>query len=112
MGTVNVYVRFKTSASEGTDARLILRNASYPENHRGFDAVISGGTAGFEVNGLSVGAEYVWTLVTCADSGAVQFEEHGRISVYRKSCACGNDFGGASITGDLTTCQVLYFSVR
>ncbi|MBP5311423.1 MAG: hypothetical protein J6112_01120 [Clostridia bacterium] len=122
MADIRAFVKFRTSATDGTDARLILRNATRPEHHRGFDAVVTDGTAEFEINGLSVGNDYVWTFVTCADSGAVQFEEHGRITVFRKKysmiasdgCAAGDNdvFGGAVISGDLTGCKVLKFSVR
>lgn len=117
MSMINAYVKFRTSATSGTEARLILRNASYPEKHRGINTIVREGTAEFEIDRLAVGAEYVWTLVTCADSGAVQFEEHGKITVFRRR-GCGDpggsaeDFGGAVISGDLTGCQVLKFAVR
>jgi hypothetical protein len=117
MSMINAYVKFKTFATDGTEARLILRNVTYPEKHRGFNAIVRDGTAEFDIDRLAPGAEYVWTLVSCADSGAVQFEEHGKISVF---CRHGSgaaeggsgDFGGAAITGDLTSCQVLKFAVR
>ena len=113
MSLRNAYVKFSTSATEGTEARLILRNVTYPERHRGYNAIVRGGTAEFELDRLATGAEYVWTLVSCADSGAVQFEEHGRITVFRKQTGDpDNDFGGAVISGDLTACQVLKFSAR
>ena len=117
MSMINAYVKFKTSATNGTEARLILRNSSYPEKHQGFNAIVRDGTVEFDIDRLAVGAEYVWTLVTCADSGAVQFEEHGRITVFRRrgsgiSEGSADVFGGAVISGDLTGCQVLKFAVR
>lgn len=115
MSLRNAYVKFRTSATNGTEARLILRNVSCPERHRGFTAIVRDGTAEFDIDRLAVGKEYVWTLVTCADSGAVQFEEHGRITLFRKrgftdADDSPDDFGGATISGDLTACQVLKFS--
>ncbi len=117
MSFINVYAKFRTSATNGTEARLIIRNISYPERHRGFNAIVREGTAEFEIDRLSPGAQYVWTLVSCADSGAVQFEEHGKITVFRKRAGAGGEaqsgeFGGAVISGDLTSCQVLKFAVR
>jgi hypothetical protein len=127
MKTINAYVKFKTSATDGTETRLILRNVTRQERHRGFDSVARGGTAEFEIDGLEIGTEYVWTFVSCDLGGAVQFEEHGRITVYRKKYSSftsvtlaengenseeENCFGGAVISGNLIGCQVLNFAVR
>ena len=71
---------FESGAPVGMLARLVVRRYDHMEAPFALNSGVNGHRAHFE-GIFSDNAEYVYTLASYFEGAAVNFEEHGRISV-------------------------------